>query len=109
MEKRLCARHCCQPCQGERDAKIGTHAEEGHVEDHEMQSHTEGDRRDQIGVAPERHDQQRFVLAQRVAGIEHLDDWRPVIRISEAMEIYIETYRPRSRVTWLSQPLSNRC
>jgi hypothetical protein len=59
---------------GSDTRKIGTHAEEGHVEDHKVQSHAEGDRRNQIRIAPKRHDKERLVFTQRVACIEHLDD-----------------------------------
>ena len=40
-----------------------------------MQSHTESDRPNQIRVTPKGHNEQRFVLTQRVAGVEHFDDY----------------------------------
>jgi hypothetical protein len=56
-----------------------THAKEGDVENAEVESHGERDRRDEVRVGPERQNQEGFVLAQRVAGVEHLDDWQKAI------------------------------
>jgi hypothetical protein len=51
-----------------------THGEEGNVKDHEVKSHGEDDASDEVGVSPERENEKRFVLGERVAGVEHLDD-----------------------------------
>lgn len=59
-----------------------TNAKEWNVKDHEVQDHAEGDSCDEVRVGPDRQHQETFVLAERVAGVEHFDDWEEHVNIS---------------------------
>lgn len=63
-----------------------------------MQRHRQSDRRHEVWVGPDRQDQERFVLAQRVTGVKHLHNWMDVSTVSSRTMLVSsqDTSRPYS-------------
>jgi hypothetical protein len=57
------------------EEQLATYAEKRYVKNAEMEGHAQGDGCNQVGVRPERQNQERLVLTQRVTSIEHLDNY----------------------------------
>lgn len=67
---------CGQHRSDQQSRASRTYGEGREVENEEVKGHRERDGSDEVRVGPEGEHEEGLVLAERVARVEHLDDWK---------------------------------